>query len=306
MKKILLIIVLSALGFFTLFSCSYYEPPKDEKTYEIPEHNIKYTNLEFGNVIQDGKQAVFFDFVSDYTVTKIEIAGNLLDKNGNTIHSFDTSMTLGTPSYNPEPVIRIEKDLIKNVKSVSFTKIKAYTTEELDLRANEEKTPILKHIATANKSTVENFYASDSTLTTTNGKININLNKNTYGCGFRWDLSEANLKSNTRYLVKFENISAADIYNTSIQLETTWVDSNYPFPRYYHVNGKRFDIISSGEISNDYYMFLKSKTYDAYTIEFAFTHSVENSKAKTLYFNFMGVEDQLSIGKLSIYEVTYE
>ncbi|MBO7292340.1 MAG: hypothetical protein J6V07_00215, partial [Clostridia bacterium] len=72
------------------------------------------------------------NFVSDYTVTKMETAGTLLDKNGNIIHSFDTAMTFGTPSDNPELAIRIDKELIKKVKNVSFTKIKAYTTEEID------------------------------------------------------------------------------------------------------------------------------------------------------------------------------
>ena len=41
-------------------------------------------------------------------------------------------MTFGTPSYNPEPVIRIESDLIKYVASASFTKIKAYTVEDMN------------------------------------------------------------------------------------------------------------------------------------------------------------------------------
>ena len=138
MKRLLPILVLLALVFASLLSCasSHEELPK-QTANEIPEQSITYTNFTFGNVIQDGKQAIFLVFVSDYTITKMEIAGTLLDKNGNAIHSFDTSMTLGIPSYNPKLAIRIEKDLIKNVKSVSFTKIKAYTMEKVDLKANE-------------------------------------------------------------------------------------------------------------------------------------------------------------------------
>ena len=99
--------------------------------YTIPEGSIKYTHLEYGNVIQDGKQAIFLNFVSDYAVTELEIAGALLDNNGNEIYAFDTGVRFGTPSADPDLAIKIESNLIKNVKSVSFTKITAYTTEAL-------------------------------------------------------------------------------------------------------------------------------------------------------------------------------
>ncbi len=131
MKKLLSVFILLTLVLSAFSSCDSYEKPEKQTQNEIPEQSINYTNFTFGNVIQDGKQAVFFNFVSDYTVTKMEIAGTLLDKSGNIIHSFDTSMTFGTPSDNPELAIRIDKELIKNVKNVSFTKIKAYTTEEI-------------------------------------------------------------------------------------------------------------------------------------------------------------------------------
>ena len=129
MRKLLPIFILLTLLVSIFSSCESYKKPQKQTPNEIPEQNINYTNFTFGNVIQDGKQAVFFNFASDYTVTKMEIAGTLLDKDGNVIHSFDTSMTFGSPSNDPELAIRIEKELIKNVKSVSFTKIKAYTTE---------------------------------------------------------------------------------------------------------------------------------------------------------------------------------
>ena len=131
MKRLLPILVLLALVLASLSSCaSYHEDLPKQTANEIPEQSITYTNFTFGNVIQDGKQAVFFNFASDYTVTKMEIAGTLLDKDGNVIHSFDESITFGTSSYNPEFAIRIDKELIKKVTDVSFTKIKAYTTEE--------------------------------------------------------------------------------------------------------------------------------------------------------------------------------
>lgn len=302
MKRNLIIIFLLLIFIFTLCSCEVHQAPSSTGPLkEIPKQSINYIDFTVGNVIQDGKQAIFFNFASDYVVEKMEIAGTLLDSYGNIIHSFDTLIKFGTPSYNPEMAVRVEKSIIKDVKSVSFSKIKAYTLEEF----NEEKTQVLKLIVTANESTIDNYYATGSTITVVNGEINIDLNKNTSGCGFRWNLSEENLKPNTKYMIKFENISAMDVRNTSIQLETTWVDSTYPFPRYYHVKGKRFDTITSGEISNDYYQFLKSKKYDEYTIEFTFTHSVDHSESKKLYFNFMGVKEQLLIGNLSIYEITY-
>ena len=303
MKKTISIIILLTLLVSFFSSCEFYEKPQEQAPNEIPEQNINYTNFTFGNVIQDGKQAVFLNFVSDYIVSKMEITGNLLDKSGNVIHSFDESITFGNPSYNPEMHIRIEAELVKYVADVSFTKIIAYTTQEVNTSTSEK----LNHIATINSTTIDNFYTSGSTITIINEKINIQMdNNNQNGCGFRWNLSEVNLKSNTKYIVKFENISAEDIHNKSIQIETTWVDSTYTWPRYYNVKGKCFDIIASGEISSDYYQFLTSKAYDEYSIEFSFKHNVDNAKNKNLYFNIWGVKGQLSIGKISIYEVTNE
>ena len=68
-------------------SCESYEKPQKQTPNEIPEQSIYYTHFTFGNVIQDGKQAVFFNFVSDYTITKLEVVGSLLDKDNNVIHS---------------------------------------------------------------------------------------------------------------------------------------------------------------------------------------------------------------------------
>ena len=300
MKKIFSVIlfVSATLMLFIFSSCVSNNDSKKETLNEIPEQSITYTNFTFGNVIQDGKQAIFLNFASDYTVDKIEIAGTLLDKEKNGIHFFETSRTFDTPPYNLELYIRIEAGLVKYVESVSFTKIKAYTTQSISANSDEK----FKSIAILNSSTIENYYASGSTITVTNETINIQLDINQSGCGFRWNLSEVTLKQNTKYIVKFEDIDVADINNKSIQLETTWVDSTYTWPRYYNVKGKCFDIVSSGEIPNDYYQFLNSKAYDEYTIEFSFKHNVDNSKNKNLYFNFMGVKEQLSIGKISLCE----
>ena len=76
------------------------------------------------------------------------------------------------------------------------------------------------------------------------------------------------------------------------------------WPRYLNVAEKRFDKVS-GEIFMNYYQFLNSKTYEDYSIELLHG-GVENSKNKTLYFEFWGVKELLEIGKMVLYEVTYE
>ena len=114
-------------------SCSNFND-NDEKINVIPQNNISYTHLEFGNVVDEGKQAVFFNFSSDFIVIKMEINGVLLDKSGDTIYSFDTALTFSSPSINPKFPIRIDEKHIKNVNSASFTKIKAYTTQEVNFR----------------------------------------------------------------------------------------------------------------------------------------------------------------------------
>ncbi|MBQ9118113.1 MAG: hypothetical protein IJY11_02810 [Clostridia bacterium] len=54
-----------------------------------------------------------------------------MDKNGNTVHSFDNTMNFNSPAKNPEFPILIEATLIKNINSASFTTIQAYTTQEI-------------------------------------------------------------------------------------------------------------------------------------------------------------------------------
>ena len=132
MKKLVSTFILLTLTVFTLFSCTIPSTPANDALNIIPENNINYSYLEIGNVIQDENQAVFFHFQSDYVVKKIEFAGSLLDKSGNEIYTFDTSMGFQTPSKTPYPSIRIDATLIKNVYSVSFTKVTAYTTETIN------------------------------------------------------------------------------------------------------------------------------------------------------------------------------
>ena len=97
----------------------------------VPTSSIRYTNFYMGNVIDDGKRAVYINFVSDYKVTKIEGAGKLLDQNGNQIYEFDTSLNFSSPTKSPKLIISVEANFIKKIKSVSFTKIKAYTKEAI-------------------------------------------------------------------------------------------------------------------------------------------------------------------------------
>lgn len=108
---------------------------KEQLLYEIPEQNIEYQGFEFGNVIDDGKRAIFFKFNSDYTVVQMEIAGVVIATNGDTLYEFDFSTNFSNVPTNPRPAIRLDKDLIIRVSYISFTKILAYTSE--DITSNE-------------------------------------------------------------------------------------------------------------------------------------------------------------------------
>lgn len=102
-----------------------------DKVYEIPQSSISYVDFEIGNVIDEGKQAVFFNFVSDFPVKKIEAKGTLYDKDGGALQAINISLSFATPSRTPEPVVRVEAGLVKYIASVSFSEIKAYTTEKI-------------------------------------------------------------------------------------------------------------------------------------------------------------------------------
>lgn len=129
MKKTLGIVAVCLFSIFALCSCAF---GKSNEPNVIPEQNVKYTHFQFGNVIDEGKRAVYLNFDSDYSVSKLEIAGTFKDSKGKVVHSFDTKMSFGTASENPKMIVMVDKDLISRISSVSFTKIKAYTTEQIN------------------------------------------------------------------------------------------------------------------------------------------------------------------------------
>lgn len=124
------------LSVFMLASCAQNDQLPtfgEEKYYEVPNSSVRYSHLEFGNVICDGKQAVFINFNSDYPVDRVAAKGSLLDQNGNVIYTFDEGITFSSTN-KPELPVRIEKELIKSVRSVSFTEIKAYTKNKINFQ----------------------------------------------------------------------------------------------------------------------------------------------------------------------------
>lgn len=135
MKKIVKIIAVFLFSFFVMCSyasCVFNAKSNKEEVFMIPQNNIRYTHFEAGNVISKGQRAIFLVFTSDYVVSKIEITGVLLDEAGSPIYSFDTEMSYNSPSENPELPILLDANLVENVKSASFTKIQAYTAQEID------------------------------------------------------------------------------------------------------------------------------------------------------------------------------
>lgn len=165
MKKLFSIFILLIFALCILTSCTSYEKNKKPTINEIPKQSIIYINFTLGNVIQEGKRAIFFNFVSDYTVTKMEIAGTLLDKDENVIHTFDASINFGASSYRPEFPLSIDANLVRCVKSVSFTKTKAYTTQSLNENSGEE-TNVYPHMLGVD---IGNLYALGLALMITSG-----------------------------------------------------------------------------------------------------------------------------------------
>lgn len=126
MKKTLSIFIIF-LSVFLLYSCS------GTNLNTIPEQNIRYTNLYTGNVIDDGEIAVFLNFDSDFPVSEMEIEGDLLDRNGRSIHKFDTKMTFQSPSDEPSIVVFVSSDIVTKISTASIGQIKAYTVEPISL-----------------------------------------------------------------------------------------------------------------------------------------------------------------------------
>lgn len=131
MNKKSFVVLVFIIAIFALLVYLIYPKSNEPQMYEIPEQNITYTRYEIGNVIDEGKQAVFLCFKSDYEVASIEFAGELLDITGKTIYTFDSSLIYSSPTKNPRPAVRIDANLIEKVHSVSFSKIKAYTNQEI-------------------------------------------------------------------------------------------------------------------------------------------------------------------------------
>ena len=132
MKKIILLVSALLMIFCTFCSCSAFTKGNEETANNlIPKDSIRFKNYSVGNVIDEGKQAIFFRFASDYSVSKIEATGTLLDDSGKTIHTFEYSSGIGSPSKTPEIFIRVEADIAKKVRSVSITNLKAYTSENV-------------------------------------------------------------------------------------------------------------------------------------------------------------------------------
>ncbi len=137
MKKSLALLILFSLVFFLLCSCeksSSYEKQMDL----ISDQDITYNCLQLGNVIDDGKIAVFLNFTSKYKVDKMELKGALLDRKGNAVYVFDDSTTFATPSLETKFIIMVDKALLGKISEASFVKINAYTTETF---SSESGTP---------------------------------------------------------------------------------------------------------------------------------------------------------------------
>lgn len=132
MKNKILIILIFTLLLISIIFGIYYTKSKEIQIYEIPEQNVKYEGFEFGNVVDDGKQAIILKFQSDYDIVKIELVGVVIDITGQTIHTFDGVMQFGnTPTKNPSCAVVVDEELIYRVSYVSFTKVMAYTNEEI-------------------------------------------------------------------------------------------------------------------------------------------------------------------------------
>ena len=125
--KTFIVLLFSIFMSFSFIACSNHDSTK-----VVPDNNIKYQSYFFGNVIDEGRQAVFLCFSSDYSIVKIEITGEMLNRTGNSIYDFEECMTFSSPTKSPRPVVLVDCSLINNIKSVRFTKIVAYTEDELN------------------------------------------------------------------------------------------------------------------------------------------------------------------------------
>ncbi len=164
-----------------------------------------------------------------------------------------------------------------------------------------------KLLTTLNKYKISNYYASGSTIQTTNsGAVTITLNNDEIQAGFIWDLSSQNLNTLTEYAVKFNNLNISGLSATTkytLSLKLNWQDSSYKYLRYYDTQTKLFGF-SFGD--DNRYLYLDNLDNDHYEVKFKFNHDgIKNSDNKKLYFDFTGIEENgnISFNSISLYEI---
>lgn len=166
---------------------------------------------------------------------------------------------------------------------------------------NSNKTPILKHVATLNKSTIYSYDSSGVTLTVKNSEVVVDTNG--YSGGFMWDFSNYDIKADTKYIIQFKNLSLSGISPTNnVNLKLIWSDSIDSW-QYYNVKTERFN----QDQPNDYLLPLFSANYDILEIKFYFANDkINDVTSKNIYFDFYNVSKRISFSELSIFEIAYE
>ncbi len=170
MKKnssLLLLIMIIFGCVLSLVSCDKENIGKTEiEEYNIiPDYNISYIGFSKGNVIQDGKQALFLKFSSDYNVIKMNASGHLLDISGAVIYDFST-VTIATNSKNPEIHIREDYSIIQSTVNVIIDNVNSYTNENLDCNI---KVSIFDHL---NNKKIEMYKRSGENIAIPNIYLN--------------------------------------------------------------------------------------------------------------------------------------
>lgn len=182
-------------------------------------------------------------------------------------------------------------------------------TDNNDTNNPEDNTEPKKYnlIATLDSSSIDNYYASGSTIHITNqGAVTISLeDENEIETGFIWNLSNYKLKCFTEYVVKFKNLTISGfnaITNYSFSVRLNWQDSSYNYLRYYNTKTHYFGLNID---NNNRHLYLDSFENDEYEIKFKFNHfEVNNSDIKFLYFDFTGIEScgTISFDSVALYE----
>ncbi len=152
-KNILFKILYFPILIIFMFSLCFILPAcKDTTPKEnlVPENSINYEGIGLGNVIHEGKRAIYLYFSSEYSITRIEASGFLLSPTGQRVFPFNDNISLSPSTTNPAFTIMIDASLASSVSSASFTNIKAYTHSKIDSNDNssnntpDDNTPPLK------------------------------------------------------------------------------------------------------------------------------------------------------------------